>query len=142
MINMGIEPFLICSAVNSIISQRLLRRVCPACKQEVKIPQALYDKMGIGILLPKKDLIFFRGKGCGKCLNSGYSGRMGINEVLVLTPGIKKLILSRAGEIEIKAKARREGMLTLREDAVVKAAKGLTTLEEVVRVTAVDEGMK
>ena len=139
MINMGIEPFLICSAVNSIISQRLLRRVCPACRQDVRISQALYDKLEIGLLLPKKDLIFQRGKGCAKCLNSGYSGRLGINEVLLLTPAIKKLVLSRAGEIEIKAMARREGMITLREDAMIKASKGLTTLEEVVRVTAMDE---
>ena len=139
MVNMGIEPFLICSAVNCIVAQRLLRRICPACKQEVKIPQALYDKMGVAKLLPKKDLIFYRGKGCDKCLSSGYAGRLGINEVLVLSSGVKKLILTRASEIELKARARREGMMTMREDALIKAAKGLTTLEEVVRVTAMDE---
>ncbi|MFH0753327.1 MAG: ATPase, T2SS/T4P/T4SS family [Candidatus Omnitrophota bacterium] len=140
MINMGIEPFLLCSAVNAIVAQRLLRRVCPSCKQEIRISQTLYDKMGIGKSFPEKDLVYFRGKGCQQCMGSGYSGRVGINEVLVITPAIKKLVLAKAGEIEIKLLARREGMQTMREDALIKAAKGLTTLEEVVRVTAADEG--
>ncbi len=139
MVNMGIEPFLLCSAVNCVVAQRLLRRICPACQEEIEIPQVLYDKLQIGKVLPKKDRIFFRGKGCGHCLNTGYSGRVGINEVLPLTSSIKKLVLTKAGEIAIKAQARREGMMTMREDALIKAAKGLTTLEEVVRVTAQDE---
>ncbi len=139
MINMGIEPFLICSAVNGIVAQRLLRRICPSCRQEIKITQTLYDKIGIGVSFPEKDLTYFRGKGCSHCMGTGYAGRVGINEVFMLTSAVKKLILSKAGEIEIKSLARREGMLTMREDALIKAAKGLTTLEEVVRVTAADE---
>ncbi|MDD4900261.1 MAG: type II secretion system protein GspE, partial [Candidatus Omnitrophica bacterium] len=82
---------------------------------------------------------FFKGKGCPQCFNSGYSGRVGIAEMLVLTPKIRELILSRAQEHLIKVQARQEGMHTLREDGVAAALKGLTTLEEVVRVTAPDE---
>ena len=142
MINMGIEPFLICSSVNCFVSQRLLRRICPACKEEYKISSTLYDKLGIGQFIPGKDLSFFRGKGCAQCFSTGYSGRVGINEVLPLTSALKKLILAKAGEIDIKAQGRREGMHTLREDAILKAVKGLTTLEEVVRVTAADEARR
>jgi type IV pilus assembly protein PilB len=139
MMNMGIEPFLICSSVNCFVAQRLLRRICSHCKQEVKIPEILFEKLRVGKILPGKDLIFWKGKGCPRCLGSGYSGRVGITEVLVLTSGIRKLILSRGGELQIKAFARKEGMATMREDALVKAAQGLTSLEEVVRVTAQDE---
>ncbi|MBF0330703.1 MAG: Flp pilus assembly complex ATPase component TadA [Candidatus Omnitrophica bacterium] len=139
MINMGIEPFLICSAVNGIVAQRLLRRICPSCRQEIKITQTLYDKLGIGLSFPGKDLTYYRGKGCTQCGGTGYSGRVGINEVLPITTAVRKLILSKVGEIDIKVQARLEGMQTMREDALIKAAKGLTTLEEVVRVTAADE---
>ncbi len=142
MVNMGIEPFLICSSVNCIVAQRLLRRVCPACKEEVRIAQVLYDKLEVGATIPGKDLTFFRGKGCSRCLGSGYSGRVGINEVLPLSGAVKKLILGRSGEIAIKVQARREGMITMREDALIKAANGLTSLEEVVRVTAADEARR
>ncbi|MBF0569546.1 MAG: hypothetical protein HQL18_02080 [Candidatus Omnitrophica bacterium] len=89
--------------------------------------------------MPGHNNIFSRGRGCQKCLGSGYSGRVGIHEVLTMTPELKRNILSRLGERQIKDIGRREGMRTMREDAMAKAAKGLTTLEEVVRVTAADE---
>jgi type IV pilus assembly protein PilB len=139
MVNMGIEPFLICSSVNCLVAQRLLRRICPHCKEEIRIPEILFEKLAIKRILPDKDAVFWKGKGCPKCLHLGYSGRVGITEVLPLTPSIKRLILSQAGELKIKAAARKEGMTTMREDALIKAARGLTTLEEVVRVTAQDE---
>ncbi|MBF0594218.1 MAG: Flp pilus assembly complex ATPase component TadA [Candidatus Omnitrophica bacterium] len=139
MVNMGIEPFLICSAVNCIVAQRLLRRICPHCKEELRVSETLYNKLNIGKILPGKDPVFFRGRGCPQCLKSGYAGRVGIHEVLAFSPEVKKLILERAGEIQIKAAGRAEGMRTMREDALAKAAKGLTSLEEVVRVTAGDE---
>jgi len=139
MINMGIEPFLICSSVNCLVAQRLLRKICPHCKEEVSISDTLFEKLAIRKLLPDKDATFWKGKGCPKCLNTGYSGRVGITEILVVSPAIKKLILAQAGELKIKAEARKEGMVTMREDAIIKAAKGLTTLEEVVRVTSQDE---
>lgn len=139
MMNMGIEPFLICSSVNCFVAQRLLRRVCPHCKQEVRVPDVLFEKLAIRRVLPDKDNLFWKGKGCNRCLNSGYIGRIGITELLVISPGIKRLVLSRAGELQIKALARQEGMVTMREDALIKASQGMTTLEEVVRVTAQDE---
>lgn len=141
MMNMGIEPFLICSSVNCFVAQRLLRRICPHCKEEVRIPDVLYTKLAIQKVLPDKDNVFWKGKGCPRCLSSGYIGRVGITEVLVLTPPVKRLILSQAGELQIKALARKEGMKTMREDALIKAAQGMTTLEEVVRVTAQDESV-
>ncbi len=139
MVNMGIEPFLICSAVNCLVAQRLVRRICPSCKEPVTISETLYNKLNIGKIIPGKDLTFYHGKGCVQCLKSGYSGRVGIHEVLPMSLGVKKLILARAGEIQIKSAGRAEGMRTMREDALAKAAKGLTSLEEVVRVTAQDE---
>jgi type IV pilus assembly protein PilB len=139
MMNMGIEPFLICSSVNCIAAQRLLRQICPRCKEEIKISETLYNKLSIGRIIPGKDEIFFRGRGCPACSGSGYSGRVGIHEVLLLTPTVRRNILTRAGELQIKAVGRREGMRTMREDALAKAAQGLTSLEEVVRVTAADE---
>ncbi len=90
-------------------------------------------------ILPNKDMAFWRGKGCAQCLGSGYAGRVGINEVLDMTTSLRRQVLARAGELTLKAEARKEGMATMREDALIKASKGLTTLEEVVRVTAQDE---
>jgi len=139
MMNMGIEPFLICSAVNCIVAQRLLRRICPHCKEEYKVTEIAYNRLNIGQILPGKDFSFFRGKGCQQCLKTGYAGRVGIHEVLPMSVEVRKLILARAGEIQIKAMGHAEGMRTMREDALAKAAKGLTSLEEVVRVTAKDE---
>jgi type IV pilus assembly protein PilB len=139
MMKMGIEPFLICSAVNCLVAQRLLRRICTRCKEEVKITETLYDKLAIGRIIPGKDNIFYRGKGCPACSGLGYAGRVGIHEILPLTPTIRRSILSRVGELQIKAVGRSEGMRTMREDALAKAAQGLTSLEEVVRVTAADE---
>jgi type IV pilus assembly protein PilB len=139
MINMGVEPFLITSSLICIVAQRLLRRVCPKCKESVEITKTVYDRLTIGKIVPSKDMKFFKGKGCPHCFNTGYSGRVGITEILVMTPKIKELVLAGTGEIEMKQVARKEGMITMREDGVIKACQGHTTLEEVVRVTAPDE---
>ncbi len=139
MVNMGIEPFLLASSVNCIVAQRLLRRICPHCKEEYKITDTVYKKLDMKRILPSKDMAFWRGKGCAQCLGSGYAGRVGINEVLDMTTSLRRQVLARAGELALKAEARKEGMATMREDALIKASKGSTTLEEVVRVTAKDE---
>ncbi|HPN56543.1 MAG TPA: ATPase, T2SS/T4P/T4SS family [Candidatus Omnitrophota bacterium] len=139
MVNMGVEPFLICSSVIAIVGQRLLRRICPKCKEEFVLSQEMAEKVGLGL---KGDIRLFRGKGCKSCLKTGYSGRVGIAEVLILTPSVRKGILQRAGELQIKMAGRREGMTTMREDAMAKAFAGLTTMEEVLRVTAPDEPLK
>lgn len=139
MINMGIQPFLVCAAVNCFMAQRLLRKICPKCKEEVRISETLYNKLMIARVLPGKDTVFWKGRGCDHCQGSGYSSRLVVSELLVLSPAVKKRILSGSGEMEIKSVARAEGMKTMREDALLKASRGQTTLEEVVRVTAQDE---
>ncbi|MBF0532838.1 MAG: Flp pilus assembly complex ATPase component TadA, partial [Candidatus Omnitrophica bacterium] len=141
MRNMGIEPFLICSSVLVIIAQRLLRRVCPSCREAYQIPENVAVKVGFRRLFPEAKPEVFRAKGCKNCLNTGYKGRVGITEILIFSPGIKELILKGAGETVIKSLSRREGMQTMREDGLSKMAQGLTTLEEVLRITAPDEAM-
>jgi type IV pilus assembly protein PilB len=138
MINMGVEPFLICSSVVAIVSQRLVRRVCSKCREKYTLSDEASRPFMVKDLVPGHDMVFYKPKGCPKCFNTGYQGRVGITEILTLTPQIKELILARSSEADIKACGRTQGMRTMREDAVVKAAQGLTTLEEVVRLTAPD----
>jgi type IV pilus assembly protein PilB len=140
MMNMGIEPFLICSSVLAIVAQRLIRKVCPQCKEEYVITAEVAKKVGIARVSGNaKEVKAVRGKGCKTCFNSGYKGRLGITEILILSPEVKEVILARAGEVKIKEQARKEGMRTMREDGLIKALAGLTTIEEVLRVTANDE---
>lgn len=138
LVNMGVEPFLITSSLIAIIAQRLIRKLCPKCKQKYKPTQALVSQLK----LTKEDtqkLSFYKPKGCDYCLKSGYRGRLGICEVLTLSATIRNLILNRARESEIKQVARKEGMRTLREDGVKKVLEGVTSLEEILRVTVADE---
>lgn len=139
MMNMGIEPFLLCSSVLAIVGQRLLRRICEQCKESYAIPNELAARVGANRLTDKKEIHMFRGKGCKQCFGTGYKGRVGIIETLVLTPKVKELILLRAGEYKIKDMGRKEGMKTMREDGLTKALSGVTSLEEVLRVTAPDD---
>ncbi|VAX37717.1 Type IV fimbrial assembly, ATPase PilB [hydrothermal vent metagenome] len=139
MINMGIEPFLICSSVLAIVAQRLLRRICVHCKESYIVQSETAKKVGLSNMVKSNEIELFRGKGCKQCLKTGYKGRIGITEILVLSPEIKDLILSRVGESKTKEVARKEGMKTMREDGFAKALKGLTSLEEVLRVTAPDD---
>ncbi len=139
MINMGVMPFLICSSVIAIVAQRLVRRLCPHCKEPYALSSALAEKVGLERLFGKKKMTLYRGKGCKPCFNTGYSGRVIISELLLLTPKVKELILSRVGEPQIKKAGRLEGMTTMREDGLAKAVEALTSLEEVLRVTAPDE---
>ncbi len=138
MINMGVEPFLITSSVIIIVAQRLVRRVCQKCRELYTVSDEVIKEFRLKELLPKHNGQFYKPKGCDKCLKTGYKGRVAISEMIVLTNKIKELILISASEADIKNAARSQGMKTMREDAVVKAAQGLTTLEEVIRVTAPD----
>lgn len=138
MINMGIEPFLICSSLIAIVAQRLVRRLCPNCRVAYTLPQEAIDQFKVNELMPGHSLTFYKPKGCDKCYKTGYKGRVGITETFVMTTKIRELVLAQASEMEIKACARNEGMKTMREDAVYKACRGLTSLEEVVRLTASD----
>jgi type IV pilus assembly protein PilB len=137
LVNMGVEPYLINSSLVCVVAQRLVRKICTYCKEERPVKKEILDtlKIKLDVKAPK----FFRGKGCSHCFNMGYSGRTGIAEVLLLSSGVRELILSRAQEHLIKQQARKEGMHTLREDGLAQVLNGLTTIEEVLRVTAPDE---
>jgi type IV pilus assembly protein PilB len=138
LINMGVEPYLINSSLISVIAQRLVRKICVYCKEEYEISKDVLASLNL--LINKTDKpVFYRGKGCQRCLNTGYSGRVGIAEVLMLSSKLRELVLSRAQEHQIKAQGRKEGMITLRESGMDAVFKGFTTLEEVLRVTAPDE---
>jgi len=137
MLNMGAEPFLITSCVVGIIAQRLVRKLCPKCKESYKPSKAVLDTLSINDDI-NANVNFCRSKGCPECFNVGYRGRIAICEVLVLTHEVKGLILKRAQEHQIKKMARSQGMRTLREDGIDKIITGLTTPEEVLKVTASD----
>jgi len=138
LVNMGVEPYLINSSLVCVVAQRLVRKICPHCKEEYTVKKEVLDSLKLNIE-SRKNVKFFRGKGCANCFNMGYIGRTGIAEVLLLSSPIRDLILSRAQEHLIKQKARQEGMVTLREDGLLQVFSGVTTLEEILRVTAPDE---
>lgn len=137
ILNMGIEPFLITSSVLMISAQRLVRRLCPECKTAY-VPEASLLKR---LELPDGKHTFFKPAGCNKCRASGYAGRSVITEIMVLTSKLKDMIVARNGADEIKRAARHEGMNTLRQSAVEKALEGETSLDEALRVTAMDSGL-
>lgn len=137
LVDMGIEPFLVAASLNLVLAQRLVRKVCPQCKEEVEVhPEALREAG----LLPSdgRSTKFFRGRGCSNCNNTGYFGRQGVFEVMPISPIIRRMILDRASTAELKRQAMDEGMLTLRQHALLKLKSGITTLEEVLRETASD----
>lgn len=137
LVNMGVEPFLITSSVIMAGAQRLVRKICPSCKEEYELDKDTAAKLKIG---PGKDKVtLYRGKGCASCLGSGYKGRIGLIEILMLTPKIKELILEGAQEHRIREEARREGMETLRENGMKNVMNGMTTLDEIIRVTVGDQ---
>jgi type IV pilus assembly protein PilB len=134
LMNMGIEPFLVATAVHLICAQRLVRRVCSNCAEELDLPlQALldagYSPEEAKTFKPKK------GKGCSTCNNTGYKGRAGLYEVMEIDDEIRELILVGASATELKKKAIERGMITLRRSGLIKAMTGVTTLEEVARET-------
>lgn len=136
LINMDVEPFLIASTLLAVESQRLLRKVCPKCRKEVEYPDEVLTDGGLN---PKKvDFKLFKGDGCKHCRGTGYKGRIGVFETLLVTAPIREAILNRATNTEIEKKAVKEGMLTLRESALRKLSEGITTLEEVIRETKVE----
>ncbi len=133
LIDMGIEPYLISSSVNAFLAQRLVRMICQDCVTPYKPSQAELDRAGITKSSLNKGNLF-RGKGCDKCLHTGYTGRLGIFELLIVSESIRKLIMTGADASSIKDQAIKEGMVTLLTDGIQKVSKGLTTLEEVFRV--------
>jgi type IV pilus assembly protein PilB len=134
LVDMGIEPFLVSSSVLLIIAQRLVRRLCDKCRQPTTMhPEVLRE---LGILENPDELRLYEPKGCPACNDTGYKGRVGLYEVMEISPTIKEMIVDRASNSEIKVQAEKEGMLTLRQDGIWKFKEGRTSLEEVLRETA------
>jgi type IV pilus assembly protein PilB len=138
MVNMGIEPFLVGTAVNLIQAQRLIRRVCNNCKTDItaEVPSKTLIEIGF---TPEQVGTFqmYKGKGCGTCNGTGYKGRIGLYEVMEISEGIRDLVMVGATAVEIKRKALEEGMLTLRMSGLEKIKAGVTTIEEVLRETVI-----
>jgi type IV pilus assembly protein PilB len=138
LVDMGVEPFLVASSTNLIMAQRLIRRVCQTCKQPVVLHPEVVQELGLG---PDEmeDLVAHEGTGCVDCNNTGYKGRVGLYEVMPITPGIREMILNRDPVSEIRSLAMQEGMMTLRGNAILNLRRGITTAEEVLKETARDD---
>nr|MBA2585917.1 Flp pilus assembly complex ATPase component TadA [Chthoniobacterales bacterium] len=133
--DMGIEPFLISSSVIMACAQRLVRRICTNCREEFVPEIEIFERLGI---TPPEGAVFYHGSGCDRCKGRGYLGRFAIIEALPVTEPIRRLIIKRASAAVIKHHAITEGMRTLRMVGIDKALEGMTTLEEIWRVTAED----
>ncbi len=140
LLELGVEPYLIASTVNVVIGQRLVRKICEYCKKERKIKEIEIESLKE--LLPQRTIeelknikTFYYGEGCKNCNKTGYWGRTGVYEVLNINDEIRELILKRSSSTEIKEKAIETGMTTMLEDGIRKVISGITTIEEVLRVT-------
>lgn len=136
MIDMGLEPFNVASALNLVSAQRLARRICGNCKQEATYEEEYLKSAKIDLDWAH-GTTFYKGEGCDQCGGSGYKGRSGIYEVMIMSSGLRKAIMNEMGTDELRELARSEGMLTLREDGLKKVKRGVTSLDEVVKETTV-----
>ena len=134
LIDLGVPPFLIQATLRGIVSQRLVRKICDRCKEAVQIDMAGLKQMGLH-LEKSETVTVYRGKGCQHCRGTGYKGRIGIHEVLPFTESIRKLTTEATDLAAIREKAVEEGMVSLRENAIIKFLAGVTTYQEVMRVT-------
>jgi type IV pilus assembly protein PilB len=132
LINIGVEPYLISSSVNAIVAQRLVRKICVHCKEEfVPSEQTRIVLSTQGYAADKA----WRGKGCDRCRKTGYSGRLGIYELLIMDDTLRDLVTANPDVIQLRRKCREKGLITLREDGFEKVSRGLTTVDEILRVT-------
>jgi type IV pilus assembly protein PilB len=134
LMNMGIEPFLVATSVHLIVAQRLVRRICTFCKEPLDIPPAALVQTGFAEH-ESRTMKLFRGRGCERCSNTGYKGRVGLYEVLEIDDELREMILSGASAFELRQKAITNGMMTLRMSGLQKIRDGMTSIEEVVRET-------
>ncbi len=134
LIDMGLEPFNVAGALNCVTAQRLVRKICTNCKAEAKYPPEYMEAAAISGAASQKT--FYKGKGCENCAGSGYKGRAGLYEVLNISAELRRLIMHGASTDELREQGLQEGMLTLRMDGLLKASRGVTTLEEVIKETA------
>lgn len=131
---MGVEPFLTASAVDCVIAQRLARRLCVRCKEPVQVDEEVLVGMRFPFEhAPEDEIRFHKAVGCHRCGGTGYRGRIGVYELMLVTDRIKEMILRHASTGEIQRAAEEEGMVRLRSDGLLKAAEGVTTIEEVLR---------
>jgi type IV pilus assembly protein PilB len=144
LIDMGIEPFLLSASINVVAAQRLVRKICQNCKMEIPMTPAVETELKKNLEgIPEdylqgfnpKELKQFKGKGCEKCGNTGYQGRFGIFEVLPATTEIQELVLTKASSHRLYEEAKKLGMITMKQDGVVKVLRGETTMDEIIRVT-------
>ena len=134
LVDMGVEPFLLCSSIAGVVSQRLIRKACKSCRVAYDPKDEELEKLE----LTREDIggrKFYYGKGCSNCNESGYRGRKSICELLTMSPELMELILKNAPTMAIKEKAREQGMVTIREDGVQSIINGETTVDEVLRYT-------
>ncbi len=130
---MGVEPYLTSSAIDCVIAQRLARRLCERCREPVELEEGVLKELGFPFERAPVECSFFRARGCPRCGGTGYRGRIGIFEMMLVSENLRELVLHRASGAEIARAAAAEGMVTLREDGLLKAASGLTSVEEVLR---------
>lgn len=138
LLDMGVEPFLLASVVRGFIAQRLVRTICQDCKTEAGYPVDYLNEIG-ALIAP--DLKYYRGAGCDTCRQTGYRGRVAIYEFCVISEGLRRLIIKKSPGSDLKQRAMQDGMETLRQNGWRRVLKGQTSIEEVVRVTQVDESL-
>jgi type II secretory ATPase GspE/PulE/Tfp pilus assembly ATPase PilB-like protein len=139
LIEMGIEPFLVASSIEGVLAQRLVRKICPRCKEPYRPSEAVWEYLVQQGFVEAGEPILWRGRGCNECRFTGYSGRTGIFELLVMDDDLRDLVLRKASSHEIRQAAMEKGMRTLYQDGMLKVALGITTVEEVERVTHASE---
>jgi type IV pilus assembly protein PilB len=137
LVDIGIQPFLVASSVLAIMAQRLVRKVCPKCKVRYEPPGHVLAGLGLRPELAKK-ANFMKGKGCNHCNKKGYRGRMGIYELMTMTQQVREMAFKGESTLNVRKMARKQGMRTLFEDGMIKAIKGMTTIDEVLRITQKD----
>ncbi|WP_305910009.1 type II secretion system ATPase GspE [Methylomarinum sp. Ch1-1] len=135
LLDMGVEEYLLSSTVNGILAQRLVRKLCPQCKEKYPAPSKLIDDMQLSKYAGTENIVLFKAKGCQACGGIGYKGRQAIIEFLPMSEAIRKQVMSHEDENVIQQQAIKEGMLTMYEDGLIKVVQGITSLEEVLRVT-------
>jgi type IV pilus assembly protein PilB len=137
MLNMGVEPFLITASVNLVLAQRLARKNCTECKQEIKLDRQIL--LDIGFSDEQIDTgKMMKGVGCRTCNGTGYKGRVALYEVMKFSDSLKEMVLQGASTAELKAAAIKQGMITLRASGILKVLDGVTSTEEILRVTMGD----
>ena len=132
---MGVEDYLLTSTIIGILAQRLVRTLCPQCKEPYVALPELVEQMSLRKFSQERDITLWHAKGCGNCAHTGYIGRVSILEMLPMTDALRSLVMKHATATDLRNEAIGEGMLTMYEDGLRKAVRGITTFEEVLRVT-------